>query len=93
MPAFSAVIGEMSKKHPEMDGTYFAVCNSFNNLGGPIGLALTGLLFNLTASFFFVFVFMAIIQNVALIFFKLLDPIDYEYKISEKQENISRALK
>ena len=93
MPAFSAVIGEMSKKHPEMDSTYFAVCNSFNNLGGPIGLALTGFLFNLTASFFYVFAFMAIIQNVALIFFKLIDPKDYEYKISEKQEDIARALK
>jgi MFS family permease len=93
MPTFSAVIGEMSKKHPEMNSTYFAVCNSFNNLGGVIGLALTGIIFNATASFYFVFIFMAIIQNIALIFFKLLDPHDYEYKISEEHEEISRAIK
>jgi MFS family permease len=83
---YSAVIGEMSKQHPEMDSTYFAVCNSFANLGGPVGLALTGLMFAITGSFAFVFIFMALFQNLSLIFFKMLDPKDYEYKLKEKEK-------
>ncbi|MFX0070715.1 MAG: MFS transporter [Candidatus Hermodarchaeota archaeon] len=92
MPAFSAVIGEISKEHPEMDSTFFAVCNSFNNLGGPIGLALTGIIFNFSASFVIVFIFMALIMNIALIFFRMLNPQDYEYKLSEKYQE-TKAIK
>ncbi len=81
----TAVQGQLSKKHPEMIGTYFAIVMSFSNLGLVLGLFLTGIIFGMTASFFVVFLFLAIMQNIGLIFFSLLNPKEYEPKLSEAE--------
>jgi len=79
--SYTGVTGQISKKHPEMIGTYFAICMVFTNLGVVLGLFITGIIFSMTASFFFVFLFLAIMQNIGIIFFTLLDPKDYEPKL------------
>ena len=79
--SYSAVAGEFSKKHPEMDSTYLSICNSFSNLGGAVGLAIAGVLFDVTASYVFLFVFLALIQNIGIIPFLLMDKLDYEFKL------------
>ncbi|TFG17939.1 MAG: MFS transporter [Promethearchaeota archaeon] len=78
LSTYTAVAGQMSKKHPEMIGTFFAICMMFANIGVVLGLLLTGIIFSLTASFVAVFIFMAVIQNIGLLFFYLLNPKDYE---------------
>jgi MFS family permease len=84
--SYSAVVGEMSKQHPEMDSTYFSICNSFANLGNSIGLAITGIIFVLTGgSYAFIFFFIAMIQNLGVIPFLLLEPKDYEFKITKAE--------
>ena len=84
LSTYTAVAGQMSKKHPEMIGTFFAICMMFANIGVVMGLLITGIIFSLTASFMVVFIFMAIIQNIGLLFFFLLDPKDYEPKLDQK---------
>ena len=82
--AFSAVIGSIAKSFPEMDSTYYATCNSFTNIGSVIGLELTSLLFTTLvgvptfAIYAIIFVFMAILVNVGLIPFKMIDSNEYE---------------
>jgi len=83
--SYSAVAGEMSKRHPEMDSTYLSICNSFSNLGGSLGLALTGLLFGIAGSYIFIFLFLALIQNIGILPFFLLNPMDYEYKLDKSE--------
>ncbi|MHA1147199.1 MAG: MFS transporter [Promethearchaeota archaeon] len=85
--SYSAVVGEFSKKHPEMDSTYFSICNSFTNAGSVIGLLITGIIFDLTASFAIVFIFMALFSNIGLIAFLMMDPADYEFKINNKKQD------
>ena len=80
--SYSAVAGEMSKKHPEMNSTYLSICNSFSNIGGTLGLALAGFLFASTGSYLFLFVFLALIQNIGIFPFLAMDKMDYEYKLS-----------
>jgi len=80
--SYAAVATEISKQHPEMDSTFYSLCNAFANLGGTIGLSLTGIVLNLTASYLVVFLFIAIISNLGLIGFILLNPKDYEHKRS-----------
>jgi len=79
--SYAAVVTEISKLHPEMDSTYYSLCNAFANLGGILGLSLTGVVLNLTASYLFVFFFIALISNLGLIGFVLLNPKDYEHKL------------
>ena len=82
--AFSAVIGSIAKSFPEMDSTYYATCNSFTNIGSVLGLQLTSLLFTTLVGFptftiyAIIFLFMAILVNVGLIPFKLIDSKEYE---------------
>ncbi|NVM36417.1 MAG: MFS transporter, partial [Candidatus Lokiarchaeota archaeon] len=84
--AFSAVIGQESQQYPEMDSTYYATCNSFTNLGSTIGLQLTSILFIGLAGFpvfgtyAFIFLIMAILINVALLPFFMMNPKEYEIK-------------
>ena len=78
--AYSPIVGQFSKQHPEMSGTYFSVCNSFANLGSTIGIALTGMIFGITLNFSSIFLFMAILSNFGLIAFVTMDPADYESK-------------
>ena len=80
--SYAAVVTEISKLHPEMDSTYYSLCNAFANLGGTLGLAATGVILNLTASYLFLFFFIALISNLGLIGFALLNPKDYEHKLS-----------
>ena len=75
--AASAILGEMSKQHPEMDSTYLSIANSFANIGTSLGLAIIGIIFSLTQSFTITFVFMAIISLSVLIPFLMMDPKDY----------------
>jgi MFS family permease len=84
LSTYTAVAGQMSKKHPEMIGTFFAICMMFANIGVVMGLLLTGIIFSFTANFMAVFIFMAIFQNIGLLFFFLLDPKDYEPKLDQK---------
>ncbi|MEE9376594.1 MAG: MFS transporter [Candidatus Lokiarchaeia archaeon] len=82
--AFSAVIGQESQLYPEMDSTYYATCNSFVNLGSVIGLQLTSILFISFAGFpvfgtyALIFLIMAILINVDLLPFFMMDPKEYE---------------
>ncbi len=85
--AFSAVIGQESQQYPEMDSTYYATCNSFTNLGSTIGLQTTSILFVILGGlqtfwiFAITFLFLAIIMNIGLGMFFILDPKDYEVNI------------
>lgn len=78
--SYSPIVGQYSKRHPEMTGTYFSVCNSFANLGSVIGIALTGMIFGITLNFWSIFLFMAVMSNFGLIAFMTMDPADYENK-------------
>ncbi|MHA1489087.1 MAG: MFS transporter [Promethearchaeota archaeon] len=84
--SYAAVVTGMSKQHPEMDSTYYSVCNAFANFGGIIGMIITGMILSATASYLLVFLFMAIISNLGLIGFLMLDPKDYEVKIIDKED-------
>jgi MFS family permease len=82
--SYSAVIGEMAKKHPEMDSTYFSLCNSFANFGIAMGLIITGILFDFVGgSFTFIFIISAFVQIFCLIPFLLLDKQDYEINLTK----------
>jgi len=83
--AASAILGEMSKQHPEMDSTYLSVANSFANIGGSLGLVIIGIVFSLTQNFTITFIFMAIISLAVLIPFLMMDPKDYEYMLADKE--------
>jgi len=78
--SYAAVVTEISKLHPEMDSTYYSLCNAFSNFGAILGLAITGIILRLTESYLVVFLFCAIISNIGLIGFILLNPADYEHK-------------
>jgi MFS family permease len=79
--SYAAVVTEISKLHPEMDSTYYSLCNAFANLGGILGLSLSGIVLELTASYIYVFIFVAVISNLGLIGFLLLNPKDYEHTL------------
>ena len=78
--AYSPIVGQYSKRHPEMSGTYFSVANSFANLGSTLGIALTGIIFGITLNFWSIFLFMAVMSNFGLIGLMTMDPADYENK-------------
>ncbi|MFX1258394.1 MAG: MFS transporter [Promethearchaeota archaeon] len=89
--AFSAVIAQESQLYPDYSATYYATCNSFTNLGSIIGLELTSILF---AGLFrlptftiyaIIFLFMAIIINIGVIPFLIMDPNEYEIDSTEKK--------
>lgn len=80
--SYASVVTEISKQHPEMTSTYYSITNAFANLGGIVGLSLTGIILTQTSSYLAVFLFMAIISNLGLIGFALLNPKDYEYKLA-----------
>lgn len=82
--SYSAVIGEMAKQHPEMDSTYFSLCNSFANFGIAIGLVVTGILFGIFGgNFAIIFMFLALVHLPCLIPLLLLDKQDYEINLTE----------
>jgi MFS family permease len=76
--AYSAVLGELSKRYPEMDSTYFSIANSFVNIGTAVGLTVIGIVFEQTGSFIIGFLLMAIFNNLGLFPFLLLKSKDYE---------------
>jgi PAT family beta-lactamase induction signal transducer AmpG len=76
--SYSAIATQISKQHPEMDSTYYSLCNAFANLGTTLGLSLTGMVLDLTASFRIAFIFLAIISNIGLIVLFVMKPKDYE---------------
>ena len=85
--SYSAIIGAMSKQHPEMDSTYFSLCNSFANFGMVIGLVISGILFDMIdGSFAIIFIFLALIQLACLIPFLLLDKQDYEINLRNSKK-------
>jgi PAT family beta-lactamase induction signal transducer AmpG len=83
----SAILSEMSKQHPEMDATYFSVAMAFANIGASLGLAITGILLNITQDYLSTFLILAIISLIVIIPLLLMNPIDYEYKLKEKLDN------
>ncbi|TFG23343.1 MAG: MFS transporter [Promethearchaeota archaeon] len=83
--SYSAVAGEYSKEHPEMDSTYLSICNSFSNLGGALGLVFAGVFFAATGDYLLMFFFLALIQNIGIIPFLLMHPLDYEFKLRETE--------
>lgn len=97
--AFSAVASEYAKQYPDAPGTYFSITTSFINFGTMIGLSITGMIFRnlslITTDVFsiyaIVFISMAILSNLAIFPFVLLDKKQYEYKLSE--EKPSKVLK
>ena len=78
--SYSAVVGEMSKKYPEMDSTYFSLANSLANGGSALGLFLTGRIYAMVGQYWVVFLIMAIINNFGLIPFLAMKSEDYEIK-------------
>ncbi len=78
--SYSAVVGQLAKKHPEMDSTYFSIANSFSNFGATLGLIITGLIFQVFGTYAFLFIFLAIISNVSLIPFWAINAEEYEHK-------------
>ncbi|MFO8020079.1 MAG: MFS transporter [Promethearchaeia archaeon] len=94
--AYSAVAGEVSKQYPEMDSTYFSICNSFANFGTTLGISIVGMIFAAAKGFtgdiyelyIVIFITMAVLQNLGIIFFVMLDPKEYEYKLSEQRQKL-----
>ncbi|MBD3256078.1 MAG: MFS transporter, partial [Candidatus Lokiarchaeota archaeon] len=80
----SAIISEISKEHPEMDSTYFSIAMAFANIGASLGLSLTGIVLNFTQDYRATFLFLALLSLLVLIPLFLMDPKDYEYKISSE---------
>ncbi len=99
--AFSAVAGEYSKQYPDAPGTYLSICTSFINFGTLMGLSITGQIFNNITGVFSnvmliygtVFIFMAILSNIAIIPFVFLDRKQYEYKLEEEEEPLPEMIK
>ncbi|MBY9016448.1 MAG: MFS transporter [Candidatus Lokiarchaeota archaeon] len=83
--SYAAVTTEISKQHPEMGSTYYSLCNAFANLGGTLGLSLTGIILSATASYLIVFLFLAIVSNFGLGAFLMLKKEDYEHKIIKEK--------
>ncbi|MFX1411220.1 MAG: hypothetical protein ACFFA6_12795, partial [Promethearchaeota archaeon] len=88
--SYSAVIGQISTLYPEVDSTYYATCNSFNNIGTVIGLQLTGFLFGALEGldtytiYAIIFIFMVIISNIGIIPFLTIDSKEYELRNKER---------
>ncbi|MFX1442667.1 MAG: MFS transporter [Promethearchaeota archaeon] len=93
--AYSAVTGEYSKQYPEYTSTYFSICVSFINFGTVLGMVLTGIMFNSLSKitsdtlliYSAIFIFMIILESIALIPFILLKQELYEFNL-EKAEII-----
>ncbi len=86
--SYSSCLGQVAKEHPEMISTYFSIANSFVNVGTVLGLTIIGIIFDATLSFVFVFIFMAIISNLGLFPFLLIDKNTYEL---EKKKTARKA--
>ncbi|MGV9172377.1 MAG: MFS transporter [Promethearchaeia archaeon] len=94
--AYSAVAGEVSKQYPEMDSTYYSICNSFANFGTTLGISIVGMIFAAAKGFtgdiyelyVVIFITMAVLQNLGIFFFVMLDPKDYEYKLSKERQEL-----
>ena len=83
--AYSAVVGQYAKKHPEMDSTYLSVANSFTNFGATVGLLITGLIFELFFSYMMLFIILAILSNLTIIPFLFMNIADYEHSFDKKE--------
>ena len=82
--SYSAVATQISKLHPEMDSTFYSMCNAFANFGSIFGLILIGLILELTGSYLMIFLSVAIISNLGLIGFVMLEPNFYEREAKAK---------
>jgi len=82
--SYSAVATQISKLHPEMDSTFYSMCNAFANFGSIFGLILIGLILELTGSYLMIFLSVAIISNLGLIGFVMLEPKFYESEAKSK---------
>ena len=83
--AYSAVIGQYAKNHPEMDSTYLSVANSFTNFGSTVGLLITGLVFEIFFSYTMLFIILAILSNLTIIPFLFMKKADYEHSMDKKE--------
>ncbi len=91
--AFTAVAGEYAKQYPKFTSTYFSICVSFINFGTLLGMVLTGIMFNTLSGttsdtlmiYGTIFIFMIILESVALIPFLMLDREQYEYKLGKDE--------
>ena len=91
--AYSSVAAEYAQQYPEMDSTYFSICVSFINFGTVLGLVLTGIMFNTMSRittdtlviYGTIFIFMVILESIALIPFLMLDKNQYEYKLTNQE--------
>ena len=91
--AFSAVAAEYSKQYPEYTSTYFSICVSFINFGTVLGMVLTGITFNILSRttsdtlmiYGTIFIFMIILESIALIPFIMLNREIYEYKLGKEE--------
>ncbi|TFG05445.1 MAG: MFS transporter [Promethearchaeota archaeon] len=79
----SAIMSQLSKKHPEMDSTYFSVAMAFANIGASIGLALSGIILDATQNYSLTFLYLALISLLVIIPLLLMNPKDYEHKFME----------
>ncbi|MBD3254240.1 MAG: MFS transporter [Candidatus Lokiarchaeota archaeon] len=92
--SYSAVVAEYAQKYPDMTSTYFSISISFINFGTLLGLTITGIMFNIISNvtndvlliYGTIFIFMAILESIALIPFLAMDRNQYEYKLSEHSE-------
>ncbi len=79
----AAILGELAKNHPEMDSTNFSISMAFANIGASVGLLFTGIVINITQDFSATFLYLALFSLLAVIPLIMMNPKDYEYKLSE----------
>ncbi|TXT65417.1 MAG: Major Facilitator Superfamily protein (modular protein) [Promethearchaeota archaeon] len=95
---FSAIVGQISKLYPEIDSTYYATCNSFQNIGTQLGLISINIILVLSSqlsyytTFLIIFIFLAMASNIGIIPFLFLNSEEYELPKSYK-ENILKEKK
>jgi PAT family beta-lactamase induction signal transducer AmpG len=81
---FSAIVGQISTQYPEVDSTYYATCNSFQNIGTQLGLICINMILlfsqnlSIYSTFVIIFVFLGITSNIGIIPFLFMNSGEYE---------------
>ena len=85
--SYQAVRGDIAKKYPEVDSTYYALIISFLNGGQMVGFALSALLLTLFSNYFsefyviyfWIVLIMAGFQTLSFLIFMTISPVEYEF--------------
>ena len=93
--SYQSIRGDLSKKYPELNSTYFAIVISCLNLGQSVGMATTSILITLFSSafneyyiiFFFIMLIMAGFQFLSFLIFYTINRSEYEHEHILKIKN------